>query len=640
MHDEGKVGRLEPAGLGAEGGSGIVCMDVRGGGTLLEALRGAALSGEPSFSPEAPCGGRGKCGRCTVKAWGELSPPSPEELRHLSAAEIQDGWRLACLARPTGRFWVRRPESIAASIVAEGPRIERRLDPPVRRISFVPPPSRLEDQRSDVDRILQAARSSLAAENIGMNGLDLAFALLAGIAESARGGPVELVVEGLAPARVLAAGPAGSVRRPSYGLAVDIGTTTVVAYLLDLDTGEIRELESGLNEQRSFGADVISRIAATMDDPGNLAELKRRIADQISSMAASLLGRAGSGWEDLLCAAIAGNTTMLHLLAGVPPAAMAASPFSPVFTSLVRVEAQALGLGPARDGSRSAAYPLVYLLPGVSAYVGADIVAGIAALGMAEREEFSLLLDIGTNGELAAGSSKGIICCATAAGPAFEGGGISMGSGGVEGAVDTVWIEEGRLASTTIGGKPARGLCGSGVIDALAAFLDLGLVDATGRILDAEEIAGRDPGRAWAASLLGSDSGGPLLRVAEGLWLSQRDVRNLQLAIAAIAAGIAVLLAEAGKSAFEVDRVYLAGGFGSKLRVESATRVGLIPTELEGKVVVAGNTSGSGAIGACLSREGIAACIEAKKRCTYLELSSRPDFNEAYVEHMLFPEQG
>jgi uncharacterized 2Fe-2S/4Fe-4S cluster protein (DUF4445 family) len=275
----------------------------------------------------------------------------------------------------------------------------------------------------------------------------------------------------------------------------------------------------------------------------------------------------------------------------------------------------------------------------VSAYVGADIVSGIAALGMAEREEFSLLLDIGTNGELAAGSSKGIICCATAAGPAFEGAGISMGLGGVEGAVDTVWIGEGRLASTTIGEKPARGLCGSGVLDALAAFLDLGLVDATGRILDVDELSSLDPEKAWASSLLGSDSDGPRLAVAEGIWLSQRDVRMLQLAIAAIAAGIDILLAEAGKSASEVDRVYLAGGFGSKLRVESAARVGLIPGELEAKVVVAGNSSGSGAIGACLSREGVAACLEAKKRCTYLELSSRPDFNEAYVEHMFFPEK-
>jgi uncharacterized 2Fe-2S/4Fe-4S cluster protein (DUF4445 family) len=607
----------------------------------MDALRSVNLSGEPTLSLEAPCGGKGKCGRCVVKAWGEISPPSPEELQRLSAAELQEGWRLACQARLEGRVWVQRPKNLEASIIAEGPRIERRLDPPVRRLSFDPAPPRLEDQGSDEDRILDAVRLRLAAENIELGRLDLPYALLPCIAGSARGGAVEAVVEVAAPARVLAVRPWRGEVRPSYGLAVDIGTTTVVAYLLDLETGEIRDLESGLNEQRSFGADVISRIAATMDAPGGLAELKRRIAGQISSMASSLLGRAGAGREDLLCATIAGNTTMLHLLAGVQPEAMAASPFSPVFTSLVRVEAQALGLemGPPGSDSRSAAYPLVYLLPGVSAYVGADIVAGIAALGMAEREEFSLLLDIGTNGELAAGNSKGIICCATAAGPAFEGGGISMGSGGVEGAVDSVWIDEGRLAYTTIGGKPARGLCGSGVIDALAAFLDLGLVDATGRILDADELSCLDPAFAWAAGLLGSDSDGLLLRVDECLWLSQRDIRNLQLAIAAIAAGVAILLAEAEKTAAEVDRVYLAGGFGSRLRMESATRVGLIPKELEEKVVVAGNSSGSGAIGACLSREGLTACLEAKKRCTYLELSSRPDFNDAYIEHMLFPEK-
>jgi len=649
MHDERNSGRLDFPGPSATAKRGIVCLDVRSGCTLLEALRTATVSGEPAFSLDAPCGGKGKCGRCAVKTWGELSAPSPEERQHLSAAELQDGWRLACLAHMEGRVWVQRPESLVASIVAEGPRFERRLDPPVRRLSFDPLPPSLEDQRSDMDRLMDAAHLKLAAENIAIGSLELPYSALFGLAESGRGGTVEFVVEGLAPARVLAARSAGSERAGSYGLAVDIGTTTVVAYLLDLDTGKILDLESGLNEQRSFGADVISRIAATMELPDGLAQLKRRIVGQLSSMMLSLLERAGARREDLLCVTVAGNTTMLHLLAGVPPAAMAVSPFTPVFTSLVRVKAEDLGLsmglshgldlGQASGNSWSGDYPLVYLLPGVSAYVGADIVSGIAALGMAEREEFSLLLDIGTNGELAAGGSKGILCCATAAGPAFEGAGISMGSGGVEGAVDAVWIEDDRLAFTTIGNVQACGLCGSGVIDALAAFLELGLVDTTGRMLESGELSDLEPGRVWAAGLLGSDAKGPLLRVADGLWLSQRDVRNLQLAIAAIAAGIEVLLTQAGKSASEVDRVYLAGGFGSRLRVESAAKVGLIPRELEGKVVVAGNSSGAGAIGACLSREGLAACLEAKQRCTYLELSSRPDFNEAYVEHMFFPEK-
>ena len=641
MHDERNPGRLDIPDMDTDGEHGLFHLDVQGRPTLLEALRNAPGPGKPVHSPEAPCGGKGRCGRCTVRAWGELSPPSPEEKRHLSAAELEDGWRLACIARVEGRVRVQRPESLTASIVAEGPHFERKLDPPVRRFSFDPQPPSLEDQRSDVDRLMEGARFLLAAENAAIGPIELLFEVLPSLADCARGGRVEFVVEGLAPARVLAARPAGIEKHPSFGLAVDIGTTTVVAYLLDLETGAIRDLESGLNEQRSYGADVISRIAATMELPGGLAELKRRIVGQISSMTLSLLGRAGAGWEDLLCATIAGNTTMLHLLAGVRPAAMAISPFVPVFTSLVRVGAEELGFdlhqGP--EGFTPGGYPLVYLLPGVSAYVGADIVSGIAAIGMAEREDFSLLLDIGTNGELAAGSSKGILCCATAAGPAFEGAGISMGSGGVAGAVDAVWIEEGRLAFTTIGNLPPCGLCGSGVIDALAAFLELGLVDETGRVLEADELSCLEPGLAWAAGLVGHDFLGPLLRVAEGLFLSQRDVRNLQLAIAAIAAGISILLAQAGKSASEVDRVYLAGGFGSRLSVESAARVGLIPEELAGKVVVAGNSSGSGAIGACLSREGIAACLEAKERCTYLELSSRPDFNESYVEHMFFPEK-
>jgi uncharacterized 2Fe-2S/4Fe-4S cluster protein (DUF4445 family) len=447
----------------------------------------------------------------------------------------------------------------------------------------------------------------------------------------------------------------GSARAAGLGLGVDIGTTTVVAYLVDLGSGAVLGTRSGLNAQRAFGADVISRIAATMEGgtgggdhtadgrpggaPGGeagLRELRARILDQVAGLARELLAAAGAGEEELLSVAVAGNTTMLHLLAGVPPGAIASAPFSPAFLSWRMVPAREFGLGIAGPCT-------VILLPGVSAYVGADIVSGIAALGMAERDETALLLDIGTNGELALGGSRGILCCATAAGPAFEGAGISMGMGGVAGAIDSVWLEGSGIACSTIGGLPARGLCGSGVLDALAAFLEAGLVDQTGRIVDAEEAALLPAG---LAELREEGPDGPRLSLGlpaaggKGVWLSQADLRQLQLATAAIAAGVDVLLAAAGKKAEEVDRVFLAGGFGSYLDVRSAVRVGLLPRELADRVVVAGNTSGAGAVGACLSRARLEACELSRSRCSYVELSSRPDFNEAYMERMLFPEAG
>jgi uncharacterized 2Fe-2S/4Fe-4S cluster protein (DUF4445 family) len=425
----------------------------------------------------------------------------------------------------------------------------------------------------------------------------------------------------------------GTARRRSLGIGVDIGTTTVVAYLIDLGTGALLGTRSGLNEQRVFGADVISRIQASIERPAGLEELRRRIAGQVSGLARDLLREAAAPDRELVAMTIAGNTTMLHLFAGIAPAAIAAAPFPPVFTGLRVAGAEELGLGLPATTS-------VYLLPGLSGYVGADIVAGIAALGMAETEGCSLLLDIGTNGELALGDSGGILACATAAGPAFEGAGISMGMGGVEGAIDSVWIEEGGVACSTIGGAPARGLCGSGVLDALAVFLELGLVESSGRVLDADEAStlGAATASLREEGVDGVGDGGPRLRICDGVWLGQGDIRQLQLATAAIAAGIDVLIKRSGRQVDDVVHVHLAGGFGSFMDVRSAVRVGLIPRDLAGRVVVAGNSSGAGAVAAVLSRDRLEACEQARRRCSYVELSSSPEFNDTFVEHLFFPE--
>jgi len=245
----------------------------------------------------------------------------------------------------------------------------------------------------------------------------------------------------------------------------------------------------------------------------------------------------------------------------------------------------------------------------------------MAAIKFHEAPGRSLYLDLGTNGEIALGGKGGILCCATAAGPAFEGAGIEKGTGGFEGAIDSVWIEDGKARFGTIGNRPAIGICGSGLIDALAAFLDLGLMDETGRV---DEAVGE---RVY-------------LDRERGIYLSQADVRAAQLAKAAIAAGIDTLLGAAGCGLGEVERLYLAGGFGSLLGVRGAARVGLLPAELADRVVVVGNASGAGAAAACLSASALAACSRVASLCEYLELSGRADFNAAYIERMIFPERG
>jgi uncharacterized 2Fe-2S/4Fe-4S cluster protein (DUF4445 family) len=600
---------------------------IEDGGRLLDAL--ARL--DPSRF-DAPCGGKGLCGKCRLKlVSGALSAPGEAETAKLSAAELRAGIRLACLARAEGDAEVELPERGDASIVSAGPDSRVEPDPLARRVAVSPRAPSLEDQADDETRLLAAIAEELARQGASeLAPRRVALSTLPGLARHCRdaGGGAAAIGAVVADGEVLSVAPLRPGER-SLGVGVDLGTTTVVAFLVDLAMGDRLGSRSELNAQRPFGADVISRIEAA-SRPEAFRTLRDGIRSQIAAMAASLVKGAGAAAEDLVSFTVAGNTTMLHLLAGAPPDAIARSPFIPAFLGRRVESAAALGL---------AAHPgcAAILLPGISAYVGADIVAGMAAVGLQDAEGRSLFLDLGTNGEIAFGGRGGIACCATAAGPAFEGAGIEKGTGGVAGAIDSAWIEDGSIRFGTIGGGPATGICGSGLVDALAVFLDCGIVDDTGRVVDADEARALPPA---LRGLVEEGPRGPLVYLdrPRGIYLSQADVRAAQLAKAAIAAGIDTLLRVAGASSGEVDRLYLAGGFGSLLDVRSAARIGLIPGELADRVIVVGNASGAGATAACLSRRRLADCDRARAASTYVELSSRPDFNAAYVERMMFPE--
>ncbi len=617
---------------------------VDAGESLLAAMR--RLDGQEI---EAPCGGRGLCGKCRVRlVEGALSPPEAAERVLLSSAELAEGFRLACLARIAGDLCVERAQYGEAAIVESGRRLGLVIDPPVRSLVVRLAPGSLEDQGEDESRLLAALAALLPAE-LAPQWVELPA--LRVLANAAR--------DGQALRATVAAGRVIGLRKAREGerdlaAGIDLGTTTIVCHLVELATGEVLARSSQLNSQRSFGADVISRISAAAEIPGGLEELRGRVASQISTMVALAARAAGAQADEVSCIAVAGNTTMMHLLAGVSPDAISRSPFIPAFLKTRTESAMALGL---------ADHPLcaAILLPGLSAYVGADIAAGMAAIGLAELSGRSLFIDLGTNGEIAFGGRDGILACATAAGPAFEGAGIEKGSGGVGGAIEAVWMEEDGLRYGTIGGVPASGICGSGLIDAIAVFLDCGLVEDSGRIVDAGEASALGP---KIAALRGENERGPLLHLDRdrGIYLSQADIRAAQLAKAAIAAGITTLIACAdtmlasasgpaagaglggpasgeAAGAANVDRLFLAGGFGSLLDVRSAVRIGLLPPSLADRVIVAGNSSGAGAVAACLSRTMVAACARACEFSTYVELSSRADFNGAYVDAMMFPER-
>ncbi|MDC7239103.1 MAG: ASKHA domain-containing protein, partial [Spirochaetales bacterium] len=424
-------------------------------------------------------------------------------------------------------------------------------------------------------------------------------------------------------------GPASG--SPVCALAVDIGTTTVVAYLLDLETGERIGSASALNSQKAYGADVISRIEYIGENPERLKELQTRIVVQIEELCFRVLNETGRSEEDLLGIFAAGNTTMMHFLQGLSPRSLAEAPFLPVSTVTMI-------LTPGEINSNLPDWMRFILLPSLSAYIGADIIAGILSTEMAETDELCLLVDIGTNGEIALGNRDKMTSCSTAAGPAFEGANIRCGSAGVPGAVSAVSGKGSSISWETIGGKQMTGICGSGIIDLTAYLLKSGLADYTGRLQD-ESDWGDSP--AEGAEFLMEVDGELRFVWTDGvkeLYFSQKDLREVQLAKGSIAAGISTLIKESGSTMDDIKHVYLAGGFGSYINTDSALAVGLLPEELRGKIRSVGNSCGGGVIRCALSREEMEKCERIKKNCGYVELSSHPGFQEEYMMSMYFPE--
>ena len=411
---------------------------------------------------------------------------------------------------------------------------------------------------------------------------------------------------------------------PKLGAAIDIGTTTVVAYLYDLSSGELLATLGAENRQRAFGADVISRITYSMTAPEGLARLSSVIRTELAELLQAAAARAGRSTAEITCATVAGNTVMAHLFAGLSPAGLSKLPFAPetLFDDSFSADPAWLGLTPTAK---------LRILPAISAFVGGDISAAALAVSLYEAKEPTILLDIGTNGEMALAANGRILCCATAAGPAFEGADIECGMSGTDGAIDSVRLIDGKLAFTVIGGGEAAGLCGSGLIDLLAALLSLGAVDETGRLLPPDEA----PDTALPY-LKETDEGDVVCALTETVFVTERDVRRLQLAKAAIAGGIATLLDEAGLSPADVKTVCIAGGFGAHLDPKSAAAIGLYPAEWGTRAEAVGNAAGMGASAALCSAEALATLYALANSMETLELSADPRFTEYYVENMMF----
>ncbi len=510
------------------------------------------------------------------------------EHKFISDEMLAAGWRLACACTIEGDMTVYAEEQSAA-VMVDGVDGNVTLAPMAQAVKTECTPPSLTVQLSDAARL---------AEALGCGEADITDAALNMLPEALRAG--KTVWATLFGGKVTGA----YCRRPGmYGCAVDVGTTTMAAYLIDLTTGRQLAAASMLNPQRSRGGDVITRANYTMEHPEGLSELAASVRAGVSELIDGMCAKNGIVREEVRHIAVVGNTIMMHIFAGLCVKYIATLPFVPAYSAARHVPAVELGMD----------YPcaMVTLGPCVAGYVGADTIAAAIACGMDRPGEVALLMDIGTNGEMALRTDKGLWCCSAAAGPAFEGAHIKCGSGAVEGAIDSVKIDGDDVRVTTIGGQKPASICGSGIVSAIAEMLKAELIDETG-YLDDE------------------------LKLAEGVSICQKDVREVQLAKAAIAAGVEILAEAAGIEVGDIQKLYLAGGFGSYIDKRAACEIGLIPMELMDRISSVGNAAGSGAKMLVMDVGAVARAEDLRRRMKYIELSASAGFQERFADCMFF----
>lgn len=558
---------------------------------------------------ESYCGGMGSCGKCVVRILeGKVAPPTALEEEHLGGRE-KAGFRLACQVVVLGDMSCDVSPSLRVAsftLLGEEEEYHKPEDLPVwRRIVHLRKPSL--PLRTSLKEELETMVPLSSFSPRALRGLSLI------------GEENEVTLEVLWDnEEVFAIFP--FPKEGFLGVAFDLGTTTIACALIDLTSGRVLAQKGALNKQVRFGADVISRLRAIQDHPENLEILQQDVIETMNALIVDLCKQEECRNDRIFAVTVSGNTIMEHLFLGVSPLSIGVAPYVPVLREGYLLRAEDVGL---------LVYPgaSVYVLPCVAGYVGGDIVGGIGAFRVHEAQKTTLYIDIGTNGEIVLVARGKIFACGTAAGPAFEGAGIHFGMRASEGAIATVFFEDGGVTFTTIGNVSPRGICGTGLIDTMAGLLENGLLSPTGRF----------QGNAlWSPFLEGEGSNRRfVLSRNPYIFVTQKDIEKLQLALAAIRAGRSILLKEAGLEEEDVEEVVLAGAFGSYIRPESARRVGLIPEGVPVRSV--GNASLSGARKALLSQRFREILEHLACRIEYIELSARKDFEEAFVEGLILP---
>lgn len=557
---------------------------------------------------DSTCGGHGTCKKCKVKVVSGNAPISPVDPRAFTIDELKNGWRLACRANTQEDLTVEVPPLQTrpkAALAGVGRHII--LRPAVQKRYLELDESTLEDQQSDLERLLAAMDDVEPRVSLGI------VRELGGTLRRAN-----WKVTGVLADDLLIDVEEGDTSGSRHAIAFDLGTTTVVATLLDLETGLPKAVRSILNAQQPFGADVISRISAIMMDDDALERLQRHANETLQQLTEEVCAEADVDPAEVYEIVVAGNQTMIQIALGIDPEPLSMAPFTVVARCMPETTAADFGVTVHRRA------PAV-TFPALGAYVGPDIVAGILATGLTLDRRVRLFIDVGTNSEIVLGSSAKTFATAAPAGPAFEAAQIRCGMRAAAGAIEGVKIADGDVQLTVIGDVAPVGLCGSGLVDAVAELVGAGMLDHSGRfILDTSERFGT----------IGQEN---VFYLSEDVYLSQRDVRELQFAKASIATGWQILCRELGIEQTEIAQVLLGGSFGTYLTAASAVKIGLVPKLPLPRIVAAGNVAGEGAKIAALSVTERAAASAVLDEVEYVELSGREDFNDLFIDQLSFP---
>jgi uncharacterized 2Fe-2S/4Fe-4S cluster protein (DUF4445 family) len=591
------------------------------GTTLFNAANWAGLA------IDSTCGGRGTCGKCKVRLVEGADGASEADHRFLSEKELNEGWRLSCRASVHGPCIAEIPRLMAspkAALLGYGRHVL--LNPNTAKVYLQLAEPHLEDQQSDLARVMAALRE----EGYEARALPSVWRALPKTLRNSNFCITAVIVGD----ELIAIEP-GDTTDKLYGLSLDIGTTTVVGAVVNLNTGAVEAVNSTLNSQASYGADVISRVSHTMMEADGLATLHGRIVGTINALLDQLLESCGVQREHIYEAVAVGNATMLHLLLNIDPEPISVAPFVPAISEAVTLPAAEVGL-------RLHPQARLSTLPHLGAYVGADIVAGVLATNVVRNpdDKLRLYIDVGTNGEIVLGSRRAALATAAPAGPAFEGAQIACGMRASAGAIEGVQIDDDVQLQIIGGAVKPLGICGSGLVDAAAELVRRGLVNASGKLLTPDEARERCLPEALVHRLVTLDNGVRAFQLSspeDAIVLTQPDLRALQFAKAAIAAGVNVLLARMGLTADDVHEVLLAGSFGSYINPASARAIGLVPWAPVERIVAVGNAAGEGAKIALLSYREREAANRLPEFIEYVELSGRPEFNDIFMAALAFP---